>query len=355
MAAPTRGQRGQVHRARRDGWAVRYRDEDGRQRRRSGFATKDEASDWLANRLDNVKRVRRGEVVPVRRAIPTLRELADELLARHTGEANTRFTLATRLAYATRALGDRPIGALSVSDLAAWRQTLPERTACQIVKALRQTLNYAVAERLIPDNPANRIANPAPKRREIQPFTVGELDAISAELAPRFAPIPLLVGLTGLRPSEWVPLERGDVDRREGIVRVRRVYVFSELRSYGKQAGSLRVVPLPARAVEALDALPKRLDTRLLFPGRTGDFLDVNSWRARHWYPALDAAGLARRGPYALRHTYASLSIAAGISVFELSRFMGTSAAMIEATYGHLLPDAVERSRDRLDAFVSAV
>jgi hypothetical protein len=49
---------------------------------------------------------------------------------------------------------------------------------------------------------------------------------------------------------------------------------------------------------------------------------------------------------------YASLSIAAGVSLFELSRLMGTSPAMLDKTYGHMLPDALDRARSALDAFV---
>jgi integrase len=52
------------------------------------------------------------------------------------------------------------------------------------------------------------------------------------------------------------------------------------------------------------------------------------------------AAGLVHRSPYALRHTFATFSIAAGVSLFELARFMGTSVEQIDRTYGQLLPDA---------------
>jgi hypothetical protein len=45
---------------------------------------------------------------------------------------------------------------------------------------------------------------------------------------------------------------------------------------------------------------------------------------------------VAHRGPYALRHTYASFSIAAGVSLFELARFMGISVEQIDRTYGHV-------------------
>lgn len=74
---------------------------------------------------------------------------------------------------------------------------------------------------------------------------------------------------------------------------------------------------------------------------------------ARDWYPALVAAGVSKRVRYALRHTYAELSIAAGVSMFELSRFMGTSPQMLDETYGHLLPDALERTKNALDSFVA--
>jgi integrase len=57
--------------------------------------------------------------------------------------------------------------------------------------------------------------------------------------------------------------------------------------------------------------------------------------------------------PLALRHTFASFSIAAGVPLFELSRFMGTSVEQIGRTYGHLLPDSLERARPALDSFLA--
>jgi len=70
----------------------------------------------------------------------------------------------------------------------------------------------------------------------------------------------------------------------------------------------------------------------------------------RHWYPALDAAGIRRRGPYQLRHTFATEALAAGISIFELARIMGTGVKMIDRTYGHLARDSEQAIRARLDA-----
>ena len=88
--------------------------------------------------------------------------------------------------------------------------------------------------------------------------------------------------------------------------------------------------------------MPSRVDTPLLFPGARGGHLDLHNFRERHWKAALRAAGLEYRRPYDLRHTYATFSIAAGISLFALARRMGTSLEMIDKTYGHLAPDADE-------------
>ena len=83
-----------------------------------------------------------------------------------------------------------------------------------------------------------------------------------------------------------------------------------------------------------------------------GSHLNLHNWRADHWTPAVRAAGLAHRPPYALRHTFASFSIAAGVSLFELARFMGTSVGQIDQTHGHLLPDSLDRTRSTLNAFI---
>jgi integrase len=89
----------------------------------------------------------------------------------------------------------------------------------------------------------------------------------------------------------------------------------------------------------------------MLFPAERRGYINLDSFRRNEWTPAVKAAGLPGRTPYALRHTYASWSIAAGIGPFELSRLMGTSVEQIDRTYGHLLPDSLDRARTALDLF----
>lgn len=92
------------------------------------------------------------------------------------------------------------------------------------------------------------------------------------------------------------------------------------------------------------------MDTPLLFLAAEGGYIGLDTWRTREWYPALAAAGIEQRGPYHLRHTFATEALAAGVSIFELARVMGTSVAMIDRTYGHLARDSEDAIRARLDA-----
>jgi integrase len=220
------------------------------------------------------------------------------------------------------------------------------------MRSLRQVLNAAVRWNLIQENPANRVGpNPPPRSQEVTFFeSLASVDRLAGEMTPSFAPVVIFGVETGLRPSEWAALERRHVDRHRRVVKVRQAIVDRRLREYGKTARSRRDVPLTQRALDAVNAAPSRLDSVLVFPTKTGRHVDLDHWRRREWRPAVEAAGLSDRlTPYAMRHTFASFALDAGVSIFELSRVMGTSVRVIDEAYGHLVHDSLDRVRAALE------
>jgi hypothetical protein len=63
---------------------------------------------------------------------------------------------------------------------------------------------------------------------------------------------------------------------------------------------------------------------------------------------------LLLRRIYDLRHSFATWALAAGLSIFELARYMGTSVDMIDRTYGHLARGSEDLARAKLDAHAAS-
>lgn len=356
---------------------LRYYDNTGKaQRARSGtgkvlrFKSKTAA---LNHHRDVIAPALRGDTT---KPELTLREFVPIFLERHAVGVRDRTiaTLRDRLGYpaerdddtpekrrererhAVRAFGDVPLRELErmADEIAAWQVHLPSRARHGIVQALRQCLDAAVRWGHMDENPAKVAGkNPKAPHRTIRPYTYDEADAVTAELTPGpYQALPEVGCSTGLRPEEWAVLERGDIDRRNMVINVRRTLSSGEVVELAKTDRSRRQVPITARALAALDAIAPRLDTPLLFPAIRGGVLNLDNWRRRVWAPAVDAAGVAKPArPYDMRSTFASRAISAGISADQLARVMGTSVAMIEEHYGVLLDGAGAAIAARLDAY----
>lgn len=342
-----------VERGKRN-FGVRYYDQGGIRRYQGGFETESAAKLWLRTKVDEVLALRRGDLIHPG-TLPTVDELIDGFLASHDVDPATTKKLVYELAHARREFGSTRIDELRPLELSAWRATLPPRTRHQPFGAFKQVLEQAVTLGLLQVNPCGRIKNRRTKldeNREIRPFeSWDEIDAIGAELSPAYRAIPTVLVGTGLRPEELYGLDRKDVDRENGVLRVERVYSQGQLKPCKKSDRQRRRVPLRAKVLEAIDAMPARIDTPVLFPARDGGRILNQTFRLRHWTPALRAAGIDHRSVYTTRHTFAAWSIRAGVQLFYLSRIMGTSVAQIDATYGHLVPDSEEYLRGLLDAY----
>ncbi len=332
----------------RDGtrWAYRYRGGGRGSRRvqRGGFASEQAAAEALERVLEQLRR-EQGLVES-----PTLAEFVEVYLAQHEGEPETTAKLRWLLQKAVRAFGERRLSELRSPAIAAWRMTIPAGHRFEATQALRQVLARAVSWGLLDVNPAKLgVENPQRRYREKRPFeSWDELHALASTLGARYGPMVVFAAATGLRPGEWLALEQRDIDPAAGVVYVRRAYAYGRLKNT-KTPRSTRAVPLQTIALEAVDRLPQS-NGPLLFPAPRGGYIDLRNFRSRRWKPAQRAAGIDPiRRPYDLRHTYATFALRAGISIFDLSRFMGASLAMIDLHYGHLARDGREHARALLD------
>ncbi len=346
-------QQGQLIRLKRRGrdgeplWAYRYRagGRGSKRIQRGGFVSEQDAAEALERELERLRRELR------RSSSLTLAELVDVYLAQHDVEPVTIEKLRWLLGKAVAAFGERRVGELRSEEIAAWRIALASGYRFDATQALRQVLARAVVWGMIDVNPAKLgVDNPTPRRREQRPFeSWAEVEAVAANLGPRYGSMVVFAAATGLRPGEWIALERRDVDSKARVVYVHRSFTKGRLKCTKTEA-SRRAVPLQAIALEAIARQPPHPHSPLVFPAERGGYLDLHNFRDRHWKPAQLAAGVepARR-IYDLRHTFATFALRAGISTFELSRYMGASLTMIDRHYGHLARDGREHAIRLLD------
>jgi integrase len=319
LAISQHGQLVRLKRTGRDGeptWAYRYRvgGRGSKRVQRGGFASERDAAEALERELERLRREQR-----VARSL-TLGQLVEVYLAQHDVDPVTIEKLGWLLGKAVAVFGERPVGELRSEEIAAWRIALSPGYQFDATQALRQVLARAVLWGMIDLNPAKRgVDNPSLRRREQRPFeSWAELDAVAANLAPRCGPMLIFAAATGLRPAEWLALERRDIDRQARVVYVRSSFTKGRLKCTKTEA-SRRAVPLQTIALDAIERQPTSPHSPLLFPAERGGYLDLHNFRNREWKPAQRAAGIEPlRRVYDLRHTFATFALRAGISTFDL-------------------------------------
>ena len=333
-------------------WGYRYRT-GGRgsgRVQRGGFCSERDARESLERALERVRRAN-GTGTAL-----TLTGLVDEYLAQHEAQPETIEKLRWLLSKAVSEFGDQRLGQLRSQEIAAWRMTIPAGHRFEATQALRQVLSRAVDWQMIDTNPAKHgVDNPQRRRTEKRPFeSWAQLATVASRLGDRERALVIFAAATGLRPGEWIALEQRDIDRNARVVYVRRAFRNGRIKS-PKTEGSVRAVPLQAIALDALEQLPAGSGTDLLFPSLRGAYFDLHNFRTREWKPAQLAAGITPiRRVYDLRHTFATFALRAGVSTFDLSRYMGASLTMIDRHYGHLARDGRDHAINLLDTHASA-
>jgi integrase len=357
---------GHLRRAESGRWEARYRGPDGRERSRR-FPTKREAQGFLertgADRQRGEWRDPQGAKVL----------MADWIVAGWATTVNLRPTARARdEAYIRNhvlpAFGELPLGAITQLDVRAWVAELDAsgRAPATVQKAyqtLSKILRGAVDAGLIAQSPCRRIALSRVEREEMRFLTPAEIGALAEAIEPRYRAMVIFDAYCGLRLGELAGLRRSRVDLLHRQVRVSEIAVEVKgelLFGPPKTRAGYRKVPLPRFVADEMAA---HLDTyggaphsdALVFVGADGGALRANGWRARHWRPAIRAAGLEPLRPHDLRHTAVSLWVAAGASPKQIAAWAGhTSVSIVLDRYGHLFPGHEEAVLDRLDALATS-
>ena len=246
--------------------------------------------------------------------------------------------------------------------------------------ALRKVVKHALWDRRIAFDPCDGIDLPksqAVDDGELSVLTVAQAESAAAELA-NFKPYDVLVrfrAYTGLRAGEVAGLRVRDVDLAAGHVSVRQTAQW--IRRHDQEVGewvfgtpkslrSSRDVPILDRKLLAdLKALkmqhPRSGDGDALFwPGRTlgshrADYdrvWDVATFRRNYFKPALVRPELPAIRVHDLRHTAASLWLAAGFLPYQVSRWLGhASVVATDTIYSHLYPTDYSQHVARSEAF----
>lgn len=329
---------------------IRYEasfEEGGRQRRRR-FRTRKDAEAAAQQARDRERRRRAG--IPEQREAITYRELAELFLDQYTatGRRADRW-MRDMLGYSLKTFGSVPVRELLPENIGRWVKRLPvsAKTKQHALAAMRQVLRAGVTWGYLPVNPARPAAVKSPPSQppDIIPFeSWDEVFAVARE-AGRYRPLVVFACATGLRPEEWSALQWKDIDVAARRCVVRRTYASGELRSEGKREASLRTVLLADVALEALDELPQPLRSdQLVFSATEGRHISLSNWRRRVWYPAVERACLERRPLYQMRHTFATLALAAGMPIDFVSRQMRhTDIRTTLRFYARYIPALEER------------
>ena len=372
-------------------WQVKvflFRDERGRKRYRTEVVHGGrKAAD--AKLLELLQTKSTGGLKP--RAHMTLRDLATEWLKHKAREIAPRTLDQYREAlerYVLPSLGHRKISDLHLREIdmlyglmlagdlptpdpkpgkvAKKPDALSPRTVRLTHAALSQALSQAVRWGLMQHNPAAEASIPTSRPKEKEVLTVSERGRfLSAAQESFYGTLYRTLVDTGLRPGEACALRWTDVDLERGAITVQRAVTRGEggaaVLAEPKTAKSRRTVPLlGGLREELLRHLDWQRDRNLdgagfVFTNQEGRMLHPWTFSTRDLDRTLARAGIKKAVTlYSLRHTFATLHVAAGTPLKVVSDVLGHATIQQTAnTYMHgdqaVTADWMQRFEAQLD------
>ena len=341
-------------------YVVVFRDPNGRQRKKAA-RTLAEARGLKATLTADV---RRGEYRALSKV--TFGAYASEWISSYQGRTSRGIRLETLADYRRdlgldkdgEVIGDGAIAFFGRIALAAIEPRDVKRYAAELaarglapgsvrnlLAPVRALLATAHEDGLIRGNPAAGLrivqrVDESADEIQAKALTDEQLRAVLAEVPGEWRLFFEFLAHSGLRIGEAVALTWADVDFGKRRVNVRRRLYRGRLDSPKSKYGR-RAIPLSQGLSQALWRLrDTAADDALVFPSKTGGFLDASNVAARVLKPAAKRAGVPWAGFHTFRHTCATTLFRHGLNAKQAQMWLGHhSPAFTLSVYVHLLPD----------------
>lgn len=248
-------------------------------------------------------------------------------------------------------LVDVPLDQLGVSHLKDYFSDLIESHSWSTVKVDRCGLQFFFHHVLERDWEWVRIVRPPREQRIPNVLSQAEVVRLLRSVRePRYCAYLFITYSLGLRLSEALSLQVGDIDSAHGRVHVRR----------GKGCKD-RLVPLPDLTLRALRRhWAGHRHPILIFPAPGADpstprTMDRGGVQAA-LKKALPDAGIHRRiTVHSLRHSYATHLLETGVDLLQIQALLGHSSPITTARYAHLTEVTAANTRERINALMQSL
>lgn len=230
------------------------------------------------------------------------------------------------------------------------------RRAEMALALLKRILRAAEERGQVVDPAVYRVRIAKHEEREPRFLTWGEAEELRAWLPEHVCRIVPVAILTMLRRGEILGLRDQDVDFESGSIAVFSQHQHGKRVQTKTRAGrrTVDVGPAVLRLLREQQLVRAPNEHGLLFPTESGAPFDPSNFMSRLFKPAAAAAGFPELTFHDLRHTGASLMIAAGCHVKVIAEQMGHSdgGVLVLRRYGHLYKGARRHAAIALESHV---